>query len=184
MDGLGGDVRLSCASPCIDAGAVDAWSGSVDAEGEPRELDGDSDGTPTADMGADEFGLLWSAPGTPQEGDWIAFRAEAPPAFAGQTAFVMLSLGSGAASGGIAVPGTALTLGLDPDGAFQTWNACPPFLRTVVLGPCPGASTPLIPLLPGSAGFRVYYAGVSYDGTLFTGLSPTRSLLVSTAPGP
>ena len=51
-----GDVHLLPDSPCIDAGSNSAPQlPTTDFEGDPRIWDGDFDGTPTADMGADEF---------------------------------------------------------------------------------------------------------------------------------
>ena len=51
-----GDVHLLPDSPCIDAGTNAAlFMPDTDFEGDPRIWDGDGDGTPTADMGADEF---------------------------------------------------------------------------------------------------------------------------------
>jgi hypothetical protein len=47
-----GDFRLMSNSPCIDTGANGAL---VDKDGIPRPLDGNLDGTNTADMGAFEF---------------------------------------------------------------------------------------------------------------------------------
>ncbi len=55
---LFGSVRphLRDGSPCIDAGSNAAFQiPSVDFDGDPRVIDGDGNGTATADMGADEF---------------------------------------------------------------------------------------------------------------------------------
>lgn len=50
-----GDVHLQEGSPCIDAGDPNAPAlPATDFEGDPRDVDGDGDGT-TPDMGADEF---------------------------------------------------------------------------------------------------------------------------------
>ena len=50
------DVDLLEGSPCIDVGTNDApYLPATDFERDPRIWDGDFDGTPTADMGADEF---------------------------------------------------------------------------------------------------------------------------------
>ena len=50
-----GDWRLQPGSPCIDAGDDGASLLPTDLSGNPRILDGDSDATPTVDMGAFEF---------------------------------------------------------------------------------------------------------------------------------
>jgi parallel beta-helix repeat protein len=50
------DLDLLEGSPCIDTGTNGAPNlPATDFEGDPRIWDGDFDGTPTADMGADEF---------------------------------------------------------------------------------------------------------------------------------
>jgi hypothetical protein len=53
---LSPEFHLEAASPCIEAGrnAV-PFMPLTDFEGEPRIIDGDFDGTPTADIGADEY---------------------------------------------------------------------------------------------------------------------------------
>ncbi len=51
------DLRLSGTSPCIDRGSTAFGGGSTDVEGDPRWLDGDLDGTVSADIGADEYGV-------------------------------------------------------------------------------------------------------------------------------
>ena len=48
------DYHLTEDSPCIDAG-YDFGLPAMDWEGEPRVLDGDGDGTPVVDIGADEY---------------------------------------------------------------------------------------------------------------------------------
>jgi len=60
-----GNYHLTSASPCIDAGNNSApFLPSEDYEGDPREFDGNDDGTTIVDMGADEYirpinGLPW-----------------------------------------------------------------------------------------------------------------------------
>lgn len=56
VDPDGGDLRLSSGSPCIDTGSNAAVSGiATDLDGNPRVLDGDSNGTVIVDMGAYEY---------------------------------------------------------------------------------------------------------------------------------
>jgi len=51
-----GDYHLTEDSPCIDAGTNDALDlPDTDFDGDLRTIDGDDDGTATADMGADEY---------------------------------------------------------------------------------------------------------------------------------
>ena len=51
-----GDFHLTAASPCIDTGENEAPGiGRVDFDGERRIADGDMDGVPVVDMGADEL---------------------------------------------------------------------------------------------------------------------------------
>ncbi len=53
---LPGDCHLTEASPCIDAGKDAALHLSdYDMAGDLRQIDGDGDGTPQMDIGADEF---------------------------------------------------------------------------------------------------------------------------------
>ena len=57
MDPANGDIHLLVGSPCIDTGDDNAPElPATDFEGDSRVLDGDTDGTATVDMGADEFG--------------------------------------------------------------------------------------------------------------------------------
>ena len=58
VDPDNGDFHLLPDSPCIDTGTGTApFLPDKDFEGDPRSLDGDGDGTATADMGVDE--ALW-----------------------------------------------------------------------------------------------------------------------------
>jgi hypothetical protein len=54
-DASNGDFHQQASSPTIDEGALDASSGTTDIDGDARALDGDCDGTATADIGADEL---------------------------------------------------------------------------------------------------------------------------------
>lgn len=55
IDSVSGNVRLSYGSPCMDAGNNADAAGETDLDGNARILDGDTDGTPTVDMGAYEY---------------------------------------------------------------------------------------------------------------------------------
>jgi hypothetical protein len=61
LDPDNGDFHLGPGSPCIDAGTDDVPDPpglpDYDFEGDPRIIDGDSDGDPVVDMGVDE--ALW-----------------------------------------------------------------------------------------------------------------------------
>ena len=53
------DYHLRVGSACIDHGYPEGdYTGQTDIDGEPRLFDGDANGTPTVDMGADEY--YWS----------------------------------------------------------------------------------------------------------------------------
>jgi uncharacterized repeat protein (TIGR01451 family) len=56
VDAANGDFHLLLGSPLIDAG-TNAPTPDEDFEGEPRPLDGNDDGLPIADIGADEYWL-------------------------------------------------------------------------------------------------------------------------------
>ncbi len=56
VDPAGGDFHLQATSPCIDAGDNNAPGlPAEDFEGDPRVIDGDQDGNPVVDIGADEY---------------------------------------------------------------------------------------------------------------------------------
>jgi len=57
VNAIGGDLRLKSGSPCIDKGSNAAVPSGIttDLDGNPRVLDGDSNGTDIVDMGAYEY---------------------------------------------------------------------------------------------------------------------------------
>jgi len=57
-----GDLRLLPSSPAVDTGDNTYAYGTADADGKPRIVDGDDDGTPDVDMGAYEYQPV-AAPG-------------------------------------------------------------------------------------------------------------------------
>lgn len=60
VDPANGDYHLRPDSPCIDAG-INEFASETDWEMDPRPLDGDLDGAPVVDMGADEFQMVLAA---------------------------------------------------------------------------------------------------------------------------
>ena len=59
VDAASGDYHLQYNSPCIDAGTNAPELPDYDFEGDLRILDGDNDGTAVADMGADEYVIIY-----------------------------------------------------------------------------------------------------------------------------
>ncbi|MFH1725632.1 MAG: right-handed parallel beta-helix repeat-containing protein [Elusimicrobiota bacterium] len=81
-----GDYRLQPESPCIDAGTNDAPGlPEADADGEPRVIDGDRDGTATVDIGAFEFSSsppgMEEAPAGFSQGEKQGWDGDTPPGF-------------------------------------------------------------------------------------------------------
>ncbi len=183
IDPANGDFRLSCNSPCIEAGTNTPPAGTlpvVDVEGDARIVDGDSNGTATVDMGSDEFDLLWIFNGPATSGGTASFTAQAPPAQNGFKAFVFISLGEGSSTGGIVVPMSgSKKIALDLDSVFNLWAGLPIPLRQVSLTSCPGATTvPVSPLPTIPVGLSVYFAGFSIDvGGAVPSVTPTRSFV-------
>lgn len=73
-----GDYHLNYTSPCIDTGYNSAPQlPATDFEGDSRVIDGDNDGTPTVDMGADEYAFPCECDlnhdGTCDMEDWLEF---------------------------------------------------------------------------------------------------------------
>ncbi len=60
-DPAGGDYHLTTGSPAVDAGQ-NAGAPATDIDGEARPVDGNGDGVPVVDLGADEFGGLDAVP--------------------------------------------------------------------------------------------------------------------------
>ncbi|MEQ8762335.1 MAG: hypothetical protein RL885_00310 [Planctomycetota bacterium] len=159
-----GDYRLSCDSPAIDAGANVFPPEDDDIDGQPRYVDGNSDGFVQIDMGAHEFDFQWAyqvIPSSPSS--LVGFVAHAPPAQAGNTAWVFISGGDGQSTGGIPIPGDTRRLMLDPDPIFFQWLLTPPLLREVPLTGCSNGTFFVASPQPGFAG---YYAGLSFDAGL------------------
>ncbi|MEQ8763629.1 MAG: right-handed parallel beta-helix repeat-containing protein [Planctomycetota bacterium] len=175
LDPANGDFRLSCASPCIDAGTDAVSLLATDFEGDPRQVDGDSDGTSQPDMGADEFDELFIF--FDVLGDLTGFLAQAPPASTGASGFVLISMGNGA-SGGIPLP-YGDVIGLDLDPLLNGWLlAIPSVFRTVTVQGCPGTATGLLEVPSGFSGFSGYYAGFFSDGATSFRATPTKRFVL------
>jgi hypothetical protein len=95
-DRWNGDYRLLSSSPAIDAGTNSAPSiSSYDLAGVPRILDGDSNGTAVADMGAYEYGAPTLNPAP-------TLTSLSPPSQRkGGPAFILTVNGSGFVSGAV-----------------------------------------------------------------------------------
>ncbi len=106
----GGDLHLTPGSPCIDAGSDAAVPVGIttDFEGDPRIVDGDTNGLARVDMGADEYAQtdVWV------NGDWAEASAGEEVdtgKFFGYNAFTSINAGVAAVANGGTVyvyPGT------------------------------------------------------------------------------
>lgn len=179
VDVLQKDYRLRLGSPCIDAGTPALVAAPSDDEGDPRDVDGDSNGTNIVDIGADEFAFLWSVNGTPMFGGTLSFTTMHPTSLAGARGYVAISRGDGGASGGIVRNGCPRPIGLDDDATLARWRQLPPATFRVPLDTTgSGTTSPVsIPNLPSMGGLRIYYAGAVLGGGA-RGVSPTRSFVL------
>jgi predicted outer membrane repeat protein len=165
LNPLNTDLRLSCGSPCLDAGtnAPGVSLPALDHEGRDQRVIG------LVDMGADEMGAFWSFNGPAVIGGApVSFTATAGPAQNGNLAFLGVSFGNGSATGGISLPiaassGRSLLLDLDPVLFF--WLSFPAAFNTVILSGCAGSSTSgfAIPAVI-SPGTIIFYAGITLNG--------------------
>ena len=79
----GGDLRLSKASPCVDAGDPSFATIGTDASGDPRRVDGDLDGVVSIDIGASEYTPLRLAiAGALATGEILTFDTTGEPGLA------------------------------------------------------------------------------------------------------
>ncbi len=157
------DFRLSCTSPCVDAGWVEdpASLPLLDASGLNYRVIG-----PSIDMGAYEAGLRW-APMIHHTGPHtrLSFQARATLFDPKTLATVFISLQPAPEGEGLLLPdGTGRRLGLAPDLAFQFWLTLPEKHRTTFLRGCGGASTRELKLPSGlPSGLRLFYSGFAQD---------------------
>jgi hypothetical protein len=80
VDAAAGDLHLSVGSPCVDAGNPLLAQPGPDFERDSRVVDGDLDGTPRVDMGADELGPAHlEVLGTPAPGNTLTIVTSSPP---------------------------------------------------------------------------------------------------------
>ncbi len=159
------DYRLSCKSPCVDAGQVDAplTLPLLDASGLNYRVIG-----PRIDMGAYEVGLQWSSRLQHKGGRTrLAFEAGSPVWDPKTLATVFISLQEAPVGGGLELPdGTGRRLGLAPDIAFRLWLTLPQKHRTTSLRGCEGAITQSFGLPPGlPSGLRLFDGGIARDET-------------------
>ena len=137
-DGLPGseddDLRLTAASPCVDAGDPATVAGPIDLFGAPRTLDGNLDGSMVVDMGALELAnVTLSAERTGATGSVVSVDVQSTQPLWG---FLLVGLMPGSTT--VAPYGTLL---IEPG----------PELARLVLGPLPfhaDFTFPTTPALP------------------------------------
>jgi len=79
VDAANGDLHLSPGSPCIDAGRPGIVTTGADFEQDSRIVDGDLDGTPRIDIGADEYGpARLEIQGAPTPGSTLTIVTSGP----------------------------------------------------------------------------------------------------------
>ncbi len=177
VDAASGDTRLSCSSPCVDAGTSSPGVAlpTFDRSGLDLRQIG------SVDLGADELGTFWELQGVPNiGGPPVGFQAVAAANQNGNLSEVYVSLGPGAA-GGLSVPGAGgRKLGLNADAILGIWLSLPSSLRQVSLSGCTGVST--VPLsIPANVpvGLTVNFAGVTWSlpAGAVTSISGTESFV-------
>ncbi|MEQ8763974.1 MAG: right-handed parallel beta-helix repeat-containing protein [Planctomycetota bacterium] len=164
VDSANGDYRLGTGSPCIDAGTTISDPPETDLEGDPRNVDGDSDSTATPDLGCDEFDLLVSMSGTRETGQTVHFDAMAPPAFEDHFVQIFFSLTNGSDSGGLTVPNSGgQKLMLDVDALFSEMLALSAYFRVQLDASGSGSTDDVVIPAGAPTGVSLYFAGLSWD---------------------
>ena len=139
------DYHLSPGSPLIDAGDPAFPPGGIDADGDPRRLDGALDGAARLDVGYDEFNhVALSSPGAALLGGSLVLDLAAPAGWAYLQAFALL-------------PG-------DTDfGPLGSLLLEPSAFAVLAAGTAPGSDTIPIPAVPGLAGLVLNLQSVALD---------------------